>query len=73
MTVRGCETVDRRTVEHGQSGGFPEAGDLEAERRLVDAIGTAGGDALQVGNLFYVRLDELRAAAEATLPVAFER
>jgi hypothetical protein len=73
MTVRGCETVDRRTVEHGQFGGFPEMGDLEAERHLVDAIGMAGGDALQVGKLFDVRLGELRAACEATLPVAFER
>ena len=102
-----------RTVEHGQFGGFPPAGDLEAERQLADvlvgaaaerlldgaqdvsdgglaqalvegvllgprgftytAIGTTGGDALHVGDLFDVRLDELRAVHEATLPVALER
>ena len=153
MTVRGFETADGRTVEHGQFGGFPEAGDLEAERQLADvlvgaaaerlldgaqdvsngglaqalvegvvrygtgarvalpfdldpfealfsdsaaravgaraelrvrelceatgvpytAIGTTGGDALHVGDLFDVRLDELRAVHEATLPIAFER
>jgi hypothetical protein len=50
MTVRGFETADGRTVEHGQFGGFAEVGDL-----------------------FDVRLDELRAVHEATLPVAFER
>jgi hypothetical protein len=37
------------------------------------AIGTTGGDALYVGDLFDVRLDELGAVHEATLPVAFER
>ena len=37
------------------------------------AIGTTGGDALHVGDLFDVRRDELRAVHEATLPVAFER
>jgi phosphoribosylformylglycinamidine (FGAM) synthase-like enzyme len=37
------------------------------------AIGTTGGDALPVGDLFDVRFDELRAVHEATLPVAFER
>jgi phosphoribosylformylglycinamidine synthase len=37
------------------------------------ATGTTGGDALHVGDLFDVRLDELRAVEEATLPVAFER
>jgi len=37
------------------------------------AIGTTGGDALHVGDLFDVRLDELSAVHEATLPVAFER
>ena len=37
------------------------------------AIRTTGGDALHVGDLFDVRLDELRAVREATLPVAFER
>ena len=156
MTVRGFVTADGRTVEHGQFGGFPPAGDLEAERQLADvlvgaaaerlldgahdvsdgglaqalvegvlrygtgaraalpfdldpfevlfsesaaravvavraraerrvrerceatgvpytAIGTTGGDALHVGDLFDVRLDELRAVHEATLPVAFER
>jgi phosphoribosylformylglycinamidine synthase subunit PurL len=156
MTVRGFETANGRTVEHGQFGGFPAVGDLEAERQLADvlvgaagerlldgaqdvsdgglpqalvegvlrygtgarvalpfdldlfealfsdsparavvavraraelrvrglcdatgvpytAIGTTGGDALHVGALFDVRLDELRAAPEATLPVAFER
>lgn len=36
------------------------------------AIGTTGGDALPVGDLFDVRLDELRAVPEAPLPVAFE-
>jgi len=37
------------------------------------AIGTTGGDALHVGDLFDVWLDELRAVHEATLPVALER
>ena len=37
------------------------------------AIGTAGGEALHIGDLFDVRLDELRAVREATLPVALER
>jgi phosphoribosylformylglycinamidine synthase subunit PurL len=156
MIVRGFVAADGRTVEHGQFGGFPEVGDLEAERQLADvlvgaaaerlpdgaqdvsdgglaqplvegvlrygtgarvalpfdldpfevlfsdsaaravvavraraglrvrelceatgvpytAIGTTGGDALHVGDLFDVRLDELRAVHEATLPVAFER
>ena len=156
MTVRGFQTADGRTVEHGQFGGFSEVGDLEAERQLADvlvgasaerllegaqdvsdgglaqalvegvlrygtgarvalpldfdplvtlfsesaaravvavrsgtelrvrelckaigvaytAIGTTGGDTRQVGDLFDVRLDELRAVHEATLPVAFER
>ena len=146
MTVRGFETADGRTVEHGQFGGFPEVGDLDAaaerlldgaaqevsdgelaqelvegvlwygtgarvalpfdldpfealfsdsgaravtavragaERRVREpsgatgvsytAIGTTGGDALHVGDLFDVRLDGLRAVHEATLPVAFER
>ena len=123
MTVRGFVTADVRTVEHGQFGGFPPAGDLEAERQLADvlvgaaaerlfngaqdvsdgglaqalvegvlrygtgawdalpfdpgvpytAIGTTGGDALHVGDLFDVRLDEARAMHEATLSVAFER
>ena len=154
MTVRGFETADGRTLEHGQFGGLPEVGDLAAERQLADvlvgaaaerlldgtqdvsdgglahalvegvlrygtgarvalpfdpfealfsdsaaravvavraraelrvrelcqatgvpytAIGTTGGDALHVGDLFDVRLDELRAVHEATLPVAFGR
>ena len=123
MTVRGFVTADGRTVEHGQFGGFPPAGDLEAERQLADvlvaaaaerlldgaqdvsdgglaqalvegvlrygtgvrvalpvdfevpytAIGTTGGDAPYVGDLFDVRLEELRAVHEATLPVALER
>jgi phosphoribosylformylglycinamidine (FGAM) synthase-like enzyme len=156
MIVRGFETADGRTVEHGQFGGFPEVGDLEAQRqlagvlvgaaaeRLLDgaqdvsdgglaqalvegvlrygtgarvvlpfdldpfealfsdsaaravvavraradlrvpelceatgvpytASGSTGGDPLPVGDLFDVRLDELRAMHEATLPVAFER
>jgi hypothetical protein len=37
------------------------------------AIGTTGGDALPVCDLFDIRLGELRAVHEATLPVAFER
>jgi phosphoribosylformylglycinamidine synthase len=155
MTVTGFETADGWTVEHGQFGGFPEMGDLEADRQLAEvlvgaaaerlldgaedvsdgglvqalvecvlrygtgarvvlsfdldpfealssdsaaavvavraraelrvrelceatgvpytAIGTTGGDALHVGDLFDVRLDELCAVHEATLPVAFER
>ena len=44
----------------------------EATGVLYTAIGTTGGDALPVGDLFDVRLDELRAVHEA-LPVAFER
>jgi phosphoribosylformylglycinamidine synthase subunit PurL len=54
-----------------------------AERRVPElceatgdpytAIGTTGGDALHVGDLFDVRLDELRVVHEATLSVAFER
>src|SRR4249919_646211 len=38
MTVRCFETADGRTVEHGQFGGFPEVGDLEAERQLADVL-----------------------------------
>jgi hypothetical protein len=64
MTFRGFFTADGRTVEHGQFGGFPPAGDLEAERQLADVL---------VGDLFDVRLDELRAVHEATLPVSLER
>ena len=128
MTVRGFETADGRTVEHGEVGGFREVADgglaqapgdgllrygtgarvglpfdldpfevlfsesaaravvavrARAELRVRElcqatgvpytAIGTTGGDALHVGDLFDVRLDELRAVHEATLPVAFER
>ena len=115
MTVRGFVTADERTVEHGQFGGFPPAGELRygtgarvalpfdldpfealfsdsAARAVVraraelrvrklceatgvpyTAIGTTGGDALHVGDLFDVRLDELRAVHEATLPVEIGR
>jgi phosphoribosylformylglycinamidine (FGAM) synthase-like enzyme len=38
MTVTGFETADGWTVEHGQFGGFPEVGDLEAERQLADVL-----------------------------------
>jgi hypothetical protein len=151
MIVRGFETADGRTVEHGQVGGFREVADLEAERKLADvlvgacaerprdgahdvsdgglaqapvdgvlrygtgarvalpldldpfvalfsesaaravvamragtelrvrefceatgvpytAIGTTGGDALPVGDLFDVRLDELRALDRTEAP-----
>ena len=37
------------------------------------AIRTTGGNALHVGNLPDIRLEELRAVREATHPVAFER
>jgi hypothetical protein len=37
------------------------------------AIGTTGGEAPHVGDLFDVWLDELRAVHEATLPVTFGR
>jgi hypothetical protein len=68
MTVRGFVTADGRTVEHGQFGGLGQA--------LVEGVlrdGTGARVALHVGDLFDVRLDELRAVHEATLPVAFER
>jgi len=65
MTFRGFVTADGRTVEHGQFGGFAPAGELR--------YGTGARVALHVGDLFDVRLDELRAVHEATLPVAFER
>jgi phosphoribosylformylglycinamidine synthase len=45
----------------------------EATGVRYTAIGTTGGDALPVGDLFDVRLDELRAMHQATLPGAFER
>ena len=77
MTVRGFVTADgRRTVEHDQFGGFPPAGGVGLPFDLAvpyAAIGTTGGDALHLGDLFDVRLDELRAVREATLPVALER
>jgi hypothetical protein len=38
MTVGGFETADGRIVKHGQFGGFPEVGDLEAERQLADVL-----------------------------------
>ncbi len=62
MTVRGFVAACRRTVEHGHVGGVPNT-----------AVGTTGGDAQHGGDLFDVRLDELRTMPEATLPVAFER
>src|SRR5687768_14893678 len=116
MTVRGFETADGRTVEHGEVGGFREVADgglaqapgdgllrygtgarvalaldldpfsalcsepaaravvairagtelrvreaCEATGVRYTAIGTTGGDALPVGDLFDVRLEELRA------------
>ena len=84
MTVRGFEPADGRTVEHSQFGGFPEVGDLEAERQLADVlVGAAavrldGAQDVSDGGLaqtplFDVRLDELRAVRVATVPVAFER
>jgi phosphoribosylformylglycinamidine (FGAM) synthase-like enzyme len=128
MTVRGFETADGRTVEHGQFGGFQDVSDGGLAQALVEGvlrygtgarvalpfdldpfealfsdsaaravvavraraelrvrelceatgvpytpIGTTGGDALHIGDLFDVRLDELRAVHEATLPAAFER
>ena len=45
----------------------------EATGVRYTAIGMTGGGALQVGDLFDVRLGVLRAVQEATLPVAFER
>ncbi len=68
MTVRGFVTADGRTVEHGQFGGLAQA--------LVEGVlqyGTGARVALHVGDLFDVRLDELRAVHEATLPVGLER
>jgi phosphoribosylformylglycinamidine synthase subunit PurL len=51
--------------------GVPEL--CEATGVPYTAIGRTGGDALHVGDLFDVWLDELRAVHEATLSVAFER
>ncbi len=77
MTVRSFVTDDgRRAVEHGQFGGFPPAGGVGLPFDLAvpcTAIGTAGGEAVHIGDLFDVRLDELRAVPEATLPVVLER
>ena len=77
MTVRGFVTADgRRTVEHDQFGGFPPAGGVGLPFDVAvpyTAIDTTGGDALHVGELFDLRLDELRAVPEATLPVVLER
>jgi phosphoribosylformylglycinamidine synthase subunit PurL len=49
MTVRGFETADGRTVEHRQFGGFPEVGDLEAERQLADVLVGAAAERLLDG------------------------
>ena len=49
MTVGGFVTADRRTVEHGQFGGFPPAGDLEAERELADVLVGAAAERLLDG------------------------
>ena len=49
MTVTGFETADGRTVEHGQFGGFPEVGDLEAERQLADVLVGAAAERLLDG------------------------
>jgi hypothetical protein len=104
MTVRSFEKADGRIVDHGEFGGFPEVGDLEAGRQLADVLVGAAAErvrdgaqhvsdgglaqapvddvlrydtnarvALPVGDLFDVRLDELRAMHQATLPGAFER
>jgi phosphoribosylformylglycinamidine (FGAM) synthase-like enzyme len=57
-------------------GGLAQAlveGVLPALGAHYTAIGTAGGEALHIDDLFDVRLDELRAVREATLPVALER
>jgi hypothetical protein len=71
--------ADGRTVEHGSirrvAGGGRPRGRVTTEATQVppSAIGRTGRDALQVGDLFDVRLDELRAVHEATLPVVYER
>ena len=49
MTVRGFVTADGRTVEHGQFGGFPPAGDLEAEGQLADVLVGAAAERLLDG------------------------
>jgi phosphoribosylformylglycinamidine synthase len=56
--------------------GAPAVSDGELAQALVECVlryGTGARVALHVGDLFDVRLDELRAVHEATLPVAFER
>jgi hypothetical protein len=85
MTVRGFVTANGlRTVEHCQFGGFPPVADGGLGQALLEgvlpaleahytAIGTTGAEAPHVGDLFDVRLNELRAVREATLPVALER
>jgi hypothetical protein len=57
-------------------GGLAQAlleGVLPALGAHYAAIGTTGGHALHVGDLFGVWLDELRVVHEAALPVALER
>jgi phosphoribosylformylglycinamidine synthase subunit PurL len=49
MTGRAFETAAGRTVEHGQFGGFPEVGDLEAERQLADVLVGAAAERLLDG------------------------
>ncbi|MGH3589376.1 MAG: AIR synthase-related protein [Pseudonocardia sp.] len=49
MTVRGFVTAEGGTVEHGQFGGFPPAGDLEAERQLADVLVGAAAERLLDG------------------------
>ena len=49
MTVRGFVTADGRPVEHGQFGGLPPAGDLEAERQLADVLVGAAAERLLDG------------------------
>ena len=64
MTVRGCGA--RACAEMR----VPEL--CEATGVWCPTIGTAGGDAVQVDNLFDVGLDELHVVHEAALTVAFE-
>jgi phosphoribosylformylglycinamidine (FGAM) synthase-like enzyme len=49
MTGRAFETAAGRTVEHGQFGGFPEVGDLAAERQLADVLAGAAAERLLDG------------------------
>ena len=62
-----------RAVVAGRVRRAAGAGALPSHRGSVPMIGITGGDALHVGDLFDVRLDERCALHEATLPVAFER